>query len=525
MAGEALQALGHVDQFPHPLVGLNQALEVGILFERLVERHFQFERHHLGDLVHLGVGHFHAPPGVANHPARQHGAERNDLRNVVAPVFLGDVLDDLASTVHAEIDVDIGQRDPLRIEESFEEQPVLKWIEIRNAHAIRHQAACGGTPAGPHRDFVLASVANEIPHDEKVPRVFHALDNADLFFEPRFVRGNGVFQDTAIGQRLQVLEAVLEAVASNFCEVGVDGKAGRDDELGERILHLLQLEAAALGDLHSLVEHKWDFSENPIHLLAALEVKLIGVELHPARIVDGLACLDAKQDVMRAAIVLLHVVAVVGGDRLDAGTLGNPQHVRDDLALLLQTVIVDFEEEAVLAKDVMIFGRRLFRLLDAAAEKIRRDFAVQTCGKANQSLAVLAKQFLVDTGLVVKTVEVSLRHQLDEVLISRFIFAKNDQVVRPARCGIAIEVARLRDIHLAADDRLDSGLLGRVIKADRAEQISMVGDRDSRLISQILSGGDVPLLGQEGWTRHQENAAKPPLKGADGVVSSAKHFV
>src|SRR2546422_4544865 len=32
----------------------------------------------------------------------------------------------------------------------------------------------------------------------------------------------------------------------------------------------------------------------------------------------------------------------------------------------------------------------------------------------------------------------------------------------------------------------------------------------------------VPLLGQEGWTRHQENAAKPPLQGAAGVVSSAK---
>src|SRR6267142_5280213 len=36
------------------------------------------------------------------------------------------------------------------------------------------------------------------------------------------------------------------------------------------------------------------------------------------------------------------------------------------------------------------------------------------------------------------------------------------------------------------------------------------------------SGEGVPLLGQEGWTRHQENAAKPSLKGAAGVVSSAK---
>src|SRR5437870_1002547 len=33
------------------------------------------------------------------------------------------------------------------------------------------------------------------------------------------------------------------------------------------------------------------------------------------------------------------------------------------------------------------------------------------------------------------------------------------------------------------------------------------------------SGKRIPLPGKEGWTRHQENAAKPPLKGADGVVS------
>jgi len=28
-----------------------------------------------------------------------------------------------------------------------------------------------------------------------------------------------------------------------------------------------------------------------------------------------------------------------------------------------------------------------------------------------------------------------------------------------------------------------------------------------------------PLLAQEGWTRPKEDAAKPPVKGADGVVA------
>ena len=39
-------------------------------------------------------------------------------------------------------------------------------------------------------------------------------------------------------------------------------------------------------------------------------------------------------------------------------------------------------------------------------------------------------------------------------------------------------------------------------------------------ISKRRQEEGAPLLGKEGWTRHQENAAKPPLKGADGVVSS-----
>src|SRR5882672_12556915 len=39
-----------------------------------------------------------------------------------------------------------------------------------------------------------------------------------------------------------------------------------------------------------------------------------------------------------------------------------------------------------------------------------------------------------------------------------------------------------------------------------------------------LPGQGVPLLGEEGWLRHQENAAKPPYEGADGVVSPGERF-
>src|SRR5712664_2154297 len=39
-----------------------------------------------------------------------------------------------------------------------------------------------------------------------------------------------------------------------------------------------------------------------------------------------------------------------------------------------------------------------------------------------------------------------------------------------------------------------------------------------------LPGQGVPLLGEEGWLRHQEDAAKPPYEGADGVVSPGERF-
>src|SRR3989449_6577182 len=40
--------------------------------------------------------------------------------------------------------------------------------------------------------------------------------------------------------------------------------------------------------------------------------------------------------------------------------------------------------------------------------------------------------------------------------------------------------------------------------------------RSRNQICRIGSGEGIPLLGQEGWTRHQEDAAKPPLKARPG---------
>jgi hypothetical protein len=42
---------------------------------------------------------------------------------------------------------------------------------------------------------------------------------------------------------------------------------------------------------------------------------------------------------------------------------------------------------------------------------------------------------------------------------------------------------------------------------------------------RLIGGAVIPLLFKEGWPRPSNNAAKPPITGADGVVSRHRFFL
>ena len=70
-----------------------------------------------------------------------HGVEGDDLRHLLAAVLAGDVVDDLAAAVLAEVDVDIGHGDALGIQKALEEQHVLHGIDVGDLHGIGDQRA------------------------------------------------------------------------------------------------------------------------------------------------------------------------------------------------------------------------------------------------------------------------------------------------------------------------------------------------------------------------------------------------
>ena len=106
------------------------------MLEGCFQRDLQFIGDELCQPVHLAVGNVHGSAHVFDRSLGRHRAKRDDLRDVFAAVFLGHILDHFAAAAHAEVDIDIGQRNPLRVEEPLEDQVVLKRINIGDAKRV-----------------------------------------------------------------------------------------------------------------------------------------------------------------------------------------------------------------------------------------------------------------------------------------------------------------------------------------------------------------------------------------------------
>ena len=98
-------------------------------------------RHHLAEPVDLAVGHLQHAADVAQHGARLQRAEGDDLRDLVAAVFLLDVADHLVAAVLAEVDVEVGHRHAVGIEEALEQQREAQRVDVGDGQSHRRPAS------------------------------------------------------------------------------------------------------------------------------------------------------------------------------------------------------------------------------------------------------------------------------------------------------------------------------------------------------------------------------------------------
>ena len=199
------------------------------------------------------------------------------------PYFVGDVLDHFAAAALAEVDVDIGQRHALGVEEALENQIVVERIDVGDAQRPGGEAAGGRAAARSDGNALLARVADEVPDDQEVAGIAHLLDHRDLVGEPLVVRGERVPQLAFRIELAQPLEALRVALPHDVLEVIVEREALGHGELRQVVFARRDRDVAALGDEQRVLHRLRVVAEDLRHLRGGLQEELIAVILQPVR--------------------------------------------------------------------------------------------------------------------------------------------------------------------------------------------------------------------------------------------------
>ncbi len=97
-------------------------------------------------------------PNIFQHRARGKRRKCDDLRDGFPAIFIAHIFDHFLALVIGEIDIDIGHRHALRIQEALEEEIIFYGIDIRNSQRIRHKRSRRRAAPRPH-----ANAARRVP--------------------------------------------------------------------------------------------------------------------------------------------------------------------------------------------------------------------------------------------------------------------------------------------------------------------------------------------------------------------------
>ena len=523
-AGDALEALGRVDDLGRVRIALVLLAQVGVLCQGTLERHLGVVGNHLGDAgAHVDRVLEHAR-GVVDGLLGLHLAVGDDVGDALGTVDVAAVLDDVQPALVIEVHVDIGHLGALGRQEALEDEVVCQRVERRDVERVADDGAGGRTATGTDADALLFGPARELLHDEEVRG--KALGADDLVFVLEAV-------DDLLRQRVAI--AALEALHGHVAQQRLVGLAlleegvSRQDDVAE-----LERDVAFVGDFERRGQALRMFPERLGHLLGTLEVELVVRELHAVLVTDELAHADAQHEVLGVGIFLPEVVQVVGTDDLEAHLAGElaQRVVETRLADAvvghdLGALVLQLDVEVVLAEDVDEGLRPLLGDFVLAAVDGLGDDAGDAGAGRQDAVMILAQRLERDARFVVEALRGGIRDDAHEVAVTAVVLGEQDHVIELGTL-VARERGVGREVDLAADDGLDAGLDGRLVELRAAVHVAVIGDGD---------GGHAELLGpraqlvdarravEQGVLRMHvqvHEGARVTARGGDGAVALAR---
>jgi len=187
------------------------------------------------------------------------------------------------------------------------------------------------------------------------------------------------------------------------------------------------------------------------------------------------------------------VVGVVGGEQRGTNLFRDLHQVGHNPPLCFDAVVLDFDEEVVLAEDVLepggggdggveVTDLALVGLLPGIWGKQLRYKAPEAARGGDNARSVLAEQVPIHPGLVLIALEVRPRAELEEIAVTGLVFGEEVHV--ESLVGVAdrpIASVAVCEICLDPDDRLDPGCFGRLNEVDNSVHHTVIGDSNGGL--------------------------------------------
>ena len=182
VAVKPLKPLADIEQLGHDRLGVARLLEPRLCRYGLREgdRVGRVHRHELAQPVDLAIGHLQHAADVAQHGARLQLAEGDDVGDALGAIALAHIGDHLVAPVLAEIDVEVGHRHALGIEEALEQEPEADGIEVGDGERVGDERARAGAAPGSDGDALRLRPLDEVGDDQEIALIVHAGDDIEL---------------------------------------------------------------------------------------------------------------------------------------------------------------------------------------------------------------------------------------------------------------------------------------------------------------------------------------------------------
>ena len=413
----------------------------------------------------------------------------DDLADAVLAVLALDVCDDLVAPAFVEVDVEVGHRDSLGVEESLEDQAVIEGVQLGDLHGVGHHRARARATARSHADPLRLRPVDVVGDGEEVAREAHRNDDVLL-----------VLGLLAHCVRNTVREAIAQASLDLLDEPRGLVFAFGHREVGHVVRALLrgrEVHVAALRDLEGRVAGARKLAPQGTHLVRRADVVAVAVELESVGVVDARARVDAQERVLDLAVVALDVVRVVGGHEGRVHELGDLEDLLVGASLDVDAVVHDLDVEVLHAENVAKLRGLSHGLVPLPQAQTRLHGTRGAAREHDEALVELAEQLLVGARpLAELAVRRGVGPQAEEVVHARRVVGDQGQVVVGAAGAhvvgtlprlapqdlLAIEArGPRRHVRLQADDRLDARILAVRVEVEGTEKITVIRQADRGL--------------------------------------------